>query len=64
MNISENEINSSCSKAIRQLSISYEMNSFVRYVANGQTANAETELKKILEKAISKCIYHSLNDLD
>lgn len=64
MNISETEINSSCSKAIRLLSISYEMNSFVNYVAKGQTANAETELKKILEKAIAKCIYQSLNDLD
>lgn len=64
MNISEREIKSSCSKALRQLSISHEMNTFIDYVSKGQVANAETELKQILEKSISKCIYQSLNDLD
>ena len=64
MNISEREIKSSCTKALRQLSISHEMNTFIDYVAKGQVANAETELKQILEKSISKCIYQSLNDLD
>ena len=64
MNISQREIKSSCTKALRQLSISHEMNTFIDYVAKGQVANAETELKQILEKSISKCIYQSLNDLD
>ncbi len=62
MNISEREIKSSCTKALRQLSISHEMNTFIDYVAKGQVANAETEIKTILEKSISKCIYQSLND--
>ena len=51
MNISEREIKSSCTKALRQLSISHEMNTFIDYVAKGQVANAETELKQILEKS-------------
>ena len=64
MNIGEREIKSNWSKALRQLSISPEMNSFIDYVAKCQFSNAKTELKLILKKSISKYTYQSLNDLD